>query len=162
MSHIPPAQRMLFIVSALGFFLVLSLLSTAVSTAAPPDLPPRPTVEPTATSVPLPTAVATPIPRQGGTITLQVTNGSRTMWSIVQWQDALGDWHDVEGWRGHLDERTPNGQSKTWWVAPDDLGKGPFRWQIFATETGPLLTTTDPFHLPAAHGQIVTIPAELP
>jgi hypothetical protein len=23
--------------------------------------------------------------------------------AVVQWQDAFGDWHDVDGWRGHLD-----------------------------------------------------------
>jgi hypothetical protein len=47
-------------------------------------------------------------------------------WSVVQWQDINGNWHDVEGWRGTLDS---NGYIR-WWVAAKDFGTGPFRWVI--------------------------------
>jgi len=47
-------------------------------------------------------------------------------WSVVQWQDSAGNWHDVEGWRGTLDS---NGYIR-WWVAAKDFGTGPFRWVI--------------------------------
>jgi hypothetical protein len=47
-------------------------------------------------------------------------------WSVVQWQDVNGNWHDVEGWRGTLDS---SGYIR-WWVAARDFGTGPFRWVI--------------------------------
>jgi len=47
-------------------------------------------------------------------------------WSVVQWQDVNGNWHDVEGWRGTLDS---HGYIR-WWVAAKDFGTGPFRWVI--------------------------------
>ncbi len=47
-------------------------------------------------------------------------------WSVVQWQDVNGNWHDVEGWRGTLDS---SGYIR-WWVAAKDFGTGPFRWVI--------------------------------
>jgi len=47
-------------------------------------------------------------------------------WSVVQWQDSAGNWHDVEGWRGTLDS---TGYIR-WWVAARDFGTGPFRWVI--------------------------------
>ena len=47
-------------------------------------------------------------------------------WSVVQWQDSAGNWHDVEGWRGTLDS---HGYIR-WWVAAKDFGTGPFRWVI--------------------------------
>ncbi len=47
-------------------------------------------------------------------------------WSVVQWQDVNGNWHDVEGWRGTLD----SSGYICWWVAAKDFGTGPFRWVI--------------------------------
>ena len=47
-------------------------------------------------------------------------------WSVVQWQDSAGNWHDVEGWRGTLDSQ---GYIR-WWVDAKDFGTGPFRWVI--------------------------------
>lgn len=156
-----PTRRYLFL-AASACLLLLWLSTTAVSTtAAPTDLPPRPTVAPTATSLPTSTPTpptVTPAPAvQGGFISLHVADGSRTMWSQVQWQDALGEWHDVAGWQGHLDERVPGGRGKTWWVAPEDLGAGPFRWQLFAGEEGDLLGVSEPFGLPEERGEVVVV-----
>jgi hypothetical protein len=47
-------------------------------------------------------------------------------WSVVQWQDSAGNWHDAEGWRGTLD----SSGYICWWVAAKDFGTGPFRWVI--------------------------------
>jgi hypothetical protein len=66
-------------------------------------------------------------------------------WSVVQWQDLQGDWHDVEGWRGRLEF----GGYQRWTVEAKDFGTGPFRWQIRqGGPDGPVLGTSEPFTLP--------------
>ena len=72
------------------------------------------------------------------------------VWTVVQWQDRQGDWHDVEGWRGSLDEIVAGEGKKTWWVYRQDLGKGPFRWQI---HWGPVVVNSQLFHLPQVPGR---------
>ena len=42
-----------------------------------------------------------------------VAPGFQGEWSAVQWQDVNGDWHNVDGWRGTLDEWG----TRRWWVA---------------------------------------------
>jgi hypothetical protein len=87
------------------------------------------------------------------------------LWTEVQWQDDKGEWHAVDGWRGTLDrviekEGVIIGQ-KTWWVAEDALGTGPFRWQVYQDEGGRLLTTSNPFDLPGSDGSTVTLKVPL-
>ena len=48
----------------------------------------------------------------------------------------------------------------TWWVAPADLGKGPFRWQLFDAEGGSLLAVSEAFTLSAGNGQVVAVTVE--
>jgi len=112
----------------------------------------------------------------------------QTLWTIVQWQDHKRHWQDVKGWQGTLDElvnahetsspshriplkqpsnsdrvvslRSPQGY-KSWWVAPGDLGRGPFRWAIYKSEGGTLLHTSEPFNLPATSGERLTIEAPI-
>jgi hypothetical protein len=87
------------------------------------------------------------------------------VWTVIQWQDAWGNWHDVEGWRGTLDgvSITESGGDedvvglKTWWVAESDLGKGPFRWVIYQNEGGQLIGTSEPFQLPNFNGGATTV-----
>jgi hypothetical protein len=75
------------------------------------------------------------------------------IWTVVQWQDTFGDWHDVEGW-----QRTPDdGYQKTWWVAAKDLGTGPFRRAVNRIQSGRLLITSESFYLPEIPGQRVTV-----
>jgi hypothetical protein len=81
-------------------------------------------------------------------------------WTAVEWQNAQGDWYEVEGWRGHLDEAA--GDMKTWWVYPANYGQGPFRWVVYASQNGDQLTVSDPFELPTRHRQVITIEVELP
>lgn len=129
----------------------VSLIFTLALTAAVPaqDLPPRP---------PTPTPERSPL--RGAFITLRAWNASPDAWTVVQWQDALGDWHDVEGWRGRLDDK--GGAEKTWWVAPRDFETGPFRWLVYAEPDGELLGASDAFYLPERTGQVVTVDLVLP
>lgn len=138
----------------------VSLIFTLTLTAAVPasDLPPRP---PTPTPIPTPTPdSAGDAPIRGAFITLRAWNASPDAWTVVQWQDALGDWHDVEGWRGRLDDKV--GVEKTWWVAPRDFETGPFRWLVYAEPGGELLGASDAFYLPERTGQVVTVDLLLP
>jgi hypothetical protein len=125
--------------------------------AAPSALPPRPTpITPTPTALPAVSSIG------GASIQLSVkTVGSLALWTEVQWQDALGGWHTVEGWRGGLDSISNGVGLKTWWVAPGDFGKGPFRWQVYQTTGGILLTTSASFNLPAANRTLVTVNVDL-
>ncbi|MCB9422809.1 MAG: hypothetical protein H6667_23620 [Ardenticatenaceae bacterium] len=126
----------------LGFLLVqvFQMNTTPVVNA----LPPRPTA--------VPSPVHTKL--DGGFLELQIEGSVVAgIWTVVQWQDALGDWHEVTGWQGTLDE----GYTKTWWVGPEDLGTGPFRWEIQLDEA--VLATSEEFSLPAQPGerQLVTV-----
>jgi hypothetical protein len=74
-------------------------------------------------------------------------------WSVVQWQDSAGNWHDVEGWRGLLE-----GGYQRWTVEAKDFNTGLFRWQVRqAGPTGPVLDTSEPFDLPASAYELVTV-----
>lgn len=127
----------------------IPVLTCALLLAAwlPPSalaLPPRPTPEPT---------VPSPKPPNGA-IELTVEAAPVGLWTIVQWQDALGGWHDVEGWQGTLDD----GVHKTWWVDKADYGKGPFRWVVIYGEA---TFTSDSFYLPAYGGEVVRVQVSL-
>ncbi len=92
----------------------------------------------------------TPAPEGGARILLLAGPGYEGLWSVVQWQDGAGAWHDVEGWRGQVE-----GGRKRWWVGPNLYGHGPFRWQIFDREGGRLLLTSPAFDLPESADQML-------
>lgn len=83
---------------------------------------------------------------------------------MVQWQEK-GDWHDVTGWQGTLDQIQPGANGftgiKGWWVAEDDLGTGPFRWVVYHGPGGAPLGTSEPFDLPERTGQSVIVELSL-
>lgn len=79
------------------------------------------------------------------------------MWTVIQWQDAAGNWHTVEGWQGTLDEMVNTEGVKTWWVARPEWGKGPFRWMVYERRGGRLLAPSAPFKLPSAQDQRIGI-----
>jgi hypothetical protein len=87
----------------------------------------------------------------GAYIELRPYSQRETLWTVVQWQDKAGDWHEVEGWRGELDE----GYKKVWWVAPADFNKGPFHWVIFQARGSQILATSEPFYLPHIANEII-------
>ena len=132
-------------------------------------LPPRP-LAPTPTPLPtLPTTVQS-IPA-GAQIELRTRFPTvwpwdeihwQELWTVVQWQDNAGQWHDVIGWRGTPDSISVDAQGnlvghKTWWVAEEDLGRGTFRWLVYREKGGVLLATGDKFTLPAQNGLVTQV-----
>jgi len=135
----------------LGTALILSLLSAlapAGSEASPRALPTRPEDAP-----PPPPGDGDDDDKDdmpdGAHIVLHVPSAPAGVWTIVQWRDSAGGWHDIDGWQGTLDE----GDQKMWWLAPDLFGKGPFRWLVYQGERGRLLATSDSFYLPDSAGE---------
>ncbi|MCK6624301.1 MAG: hypothetical protein L6R45_03905 [Anaerolineae bacterium] len=88
----------------------------------------------------------------GAYIELQTQLAAAGAWSVVQWQDSAGNWHDVEGWRGPLAEG-----NRRWWVAAKDFGTGPFRWALTQGPGGPQLSVSAPFNLPAQANQTLFV-----
>ena len=82
-----------------------------------------------------------------GQIQVQTQPGA---WTVVQWQDGSGKWHDVEGWRTQSGPGTV-----TWAVEEKDLGSGPFRWIGYASN-GRMVATSSSFNLPKA-GQTLNV-----
>ncbi len=74
-------------------------------------------------------------------------------WSVVQWQDPTGGWHDVEGWRSELS----SGDYQRWAVEAKDFSDGPFRWQVTQGLGGAVLGTSESFNLPAGANEIVPV-----
>lgn len=88
----------------------------------------------------------------GAYIELHVQPIQSGLWTAVQWQDSTGDWLDVDGWQGLIE-----GDQKTWWVSRADLGKGPFRWVVFADGTKAHLLGSQEFYLPQNVGEIAKV-----
>lgn len=144
------------------------LLLVALAPGPALALPPRPTAQPTATPTPQPTPVMAPLelrvefPPDWPWASVHWQD----LWTVVQWQDAQGAWHDVEGWQGTLDD-VVSGEAgaimgcKGWWVAQADLGKGPFRWVVAQGKDRPALATSALFNLPGADGVGVTVQVTL-
>jgi len=90
----------------------------------------------------------------------------QNLWTIVQWQDQAGRWHEVSGWQGQLNDVTVGTDgdvvgTAVWWVAKPDLGTGPFRWRVYQGRERRLLATSDPFDLPGTAGETITVRVSL-
>jgi hypothetical protein len=141
----------------LGVLVGLMLLASYSLVVAAPVLPPRP--DPTPTPVP----VTGDGDKEPGTIVLEVEVAAdehrlpSDLWSEVEWVDAQGDWHVVEGWRAPLE----SGYRRVWGVLSRDFGKGPFRWALYAGPEGELLDVSEPFDLPwsrsASVGSVISL-----
>jgi hypothetical protein len=140
------------LIVACGLLCGLVLTSALIAPAPVQALPPRPTPVSTATPTPLPQLYV----RQGGQIELRVQPAQASVWTLIQWQDALGQWHDVDGWQGTL-----AGESQVWWVAPADLGKGLFHWQVYRSRGGQLLAESKSFSLPSHSRETIQIEVTL-
>lgn len=116
---------------------LICLLFAGLAMPALAELPPRPTPV-------IQKPSDEPNRPVGAEIALSVIPAQSGLWSVVEWQDANGDWQQVESWQGTLDA----GQ-KIWWVAQKDFGTGPFRWAVYQSAGGELLGASDPFMLPA-------------
>lgn len=139
------------VLSAFLFSLaILALFTTNIEatgeTGARPTLTPdpRPTVE---SGEPKSDEVT-----RGAYIELHIEPGHLNYWSEVQWQDGLGDWHLVDGWRGSSTE----GEVR-WFLGEKDLGTGPFRWLVYFQENDDLLAVSESFYLPQKVNEIVII-----
>ena len=134
---------------------ILALLSQPLSVQAGPTLPPR---DPPTT--PTPSADKDKGDKDkpaGAYIELQTQIASAGAWSVVQWQDSSGGWHDVEGWRGPL----ADSNNRRWWVAAKDFGKGPFRWAVTQGQGGSLLGVSAPFNLPSGANETLQVVVSL-
>lgn len=131
------------------FFITISL-TIFVPSVALADLPPRPGPSAPSSDPGSDADAGDPI---GGYITLQAPMAPAGIWTVVQWQDQAGGWHDIEGWRGLLDDD----RQKVWWIAPADFGKGPFRWVVYQGQNGKSLTSSSPFYLPSAAYETVSV-----
>jgi len=145
--------------------LVIVLLPLAAQ-AAPAAIPPVPTRPPTPTPTPIASASAQAAPPDGSRIELRVKFSDtwpevgmqwQDLWTVVQWRDDRGYWHNVEGWQGTLDEVQDGVGEKVWWVAEADLGKGPFRWLVYQERDGRLLVASDSFYLPSDVGRVALV-----
>ncbi len=87
-------------------------------------------------------SAAVPVTSGAGEIAVTTTPGSYT---VVQWQDGAGNWHDVPGWRAHA----PSG-TVIWTVEAKDFGAGPFRWVSYTGAGGSVLGVSQTFMLPGA------------
>jgi hypothetical protein len=129
------------------------------------DLPPRPpTPTPTTRPPKKPGTGARASEKAGAWIELRCRRTDESppldwpeLWTAVQWQDAGGRWHDVEGWRGTLDEVADGVGKKVWWVAEKDFGTGPFRWTVRPGYGGDLLAASVSFQLPRAAGETIRV-----
>lgn len=136
--------------SACGFQLVLvcavatifSLSWTAQTVFA---LPPRPDPPPDGGLEP-------ERPVKGGAIELHVEPFGPGIWAVVQWQDGLGAWHDVDGWRGEMEK-----ERVMWYVAPEHFDAGPFRWVVYRGADDEVLATSESFNLPSGSGQVIRV-----
>lgn len=149
-------QTTLFILMVTALWAIQLLVWPPLATQAGPDLPDRDTPTPVSSENSSKEDNDSSNSPVGAYIELNALAVPARVWTIVQWQDNAGDWRDVEGWQGTLDQ----GNKKTWWVAAKDFGQGPFRWTIYDGAGGPMLAASAPFYLPDQANQTVTI--ELP
>jgi hypothetical protein len=144
-------NTILLTLAVIAGFLLLWMWNSTLTQADSGVLPPRATPKPTSgnnghdsdhSGSPL-----------GGYIELKTQPTQPGRWTVVQWQDSQGNWHNVEGWRTHANSA---GQVR-WWVAPAQFGQKPFRWQVFESQGGALLNSSQIFTLPAKTNDIVNV-----
>ena len=146
MNYIQKSDRVRTRLILIAGMIASALLFPSLAAATSPDLPPRPQASPTVPA--------------GGLIELifRFDPGSAsaaTNWqTLVQWQDGLGGWHDVEGWRGTADELHSDWGRKAWWLGEAHFGTGPFRWVIYGDDANKPIAVSDSFYMPRANGHV--------
>ena len=93
----------------------------------------------------------------GAFIELQAQPLRPGLWTRIQWQDALGGWHDIDGWQGSFN---PD-QRVLWYVGEEHLGDGPFRWLVYESQGGDLLAVSQSFDLPSRGGEVLRVEVSL-
>ena len=139
------------LIIGLGYALLAAIWLPEAQAALPPR--PQPTSVPPPDSHDSDSTSSNDNGSEGGYIELQMQSAQLNLWTIVQWEDAVGNWHNVDSWQGTLDE----GNRKIWWVAKADFDKGPFRWTVLQGQAGKLLAASESFHLPHIANERVRI-----
>ncbi len=111
------------------------------------------------TPTPVPMATREPV---GAYIELRLIPPDPALWTQVEWQDGLGEWHRVDGWQGPIDGARQGVGWKRWWLAADLFGRGPFRWAVLNEREGEVIASSDPFTLPTGSNLVLVIPVSLP
>lgn len=93
----------------------------------------------------------------GAHIELHASAAPPDAWTVVQWQNSMGRWQDVDGWQGRLD----GADQKVWWVAQRYFGSGPYRWLVYASQGGRPMGMSQSFYLPKAAHQTVSVAVSL-
>jgi hypothetical protein len=83
------------------------------------------------------------------------------LWTVVQWLDGLGNWHDVDSWEGTPASASANGTHMVWKVDDSLLGRGPFRWIIEQGTGGAISGASASFYLPHDAGEGVPVTVTL-
>lgn len=99
---------------------------------------------------PRPDPPSTSDPNVGAGIELSVSGVASPYYAIVQWQDGLGDWHNVDSWRGEVEN-----DRVIWYVSPDLFGKGPFCWVVYRDQE--TLGISESFTMPLAANTLVRV-----
>lgn len=155
-------NRALGVFCVVGIMLIGLVLPVFASAAGLP-LPPRPNPKPTVVvdvekeEPPSPTLITLSVGLTPGVLGKGVD--PEALWTVVQWQDALGEWHAVEGWAGPLDTIDATHGEKSWGVAHRNFGESPFRWLVYAKQGGTLVAATETFMLPSSSGRVLTVQA---
>lgn len=90
-------------------------------------------------------------------ITVYVPDAPALSKVAVQWQDGLGQWHDVQSWQGDLDRSSVNDTPFKRWTVSANYGNGPFRWVIY-NELGDEVWGISPsFNLPERAGLEISL-----
>lgn len=151
------------LILATGIFLIILGIGASAgepsrTTASDLDLPPRPTLTPTPTPMPPPGTAAIELHAQFGQDPPLTGSQLAALWTVVQWQDGSGNWHDAADWRGPFDELFDSWGRKVWGVTAEHFGQGPFRWVVTDQQGGSVvLGTSQAFYLPQAAGDVVVV-----
>ncbi|MBI5879549.1 MAG: hypothetical protein HZB53_18010 [Chloroflexi bacterium] len=81
----------------------------------------------------------------------------RALWTIVQWQDGTGQWHDVDNWQGAPKGNPGDAYHQAYAIDERNYGKGPFRWIVRTTKGSTDAAVSQPFNLPRNTSEAVRI-----
>ena len=145
--------KLTILLSVLAFGVLGLLVFARAGVADFAQLPPRPGDPPGETPPPAEQPAQPAV--KGGFIALTMEGYTPDHWVTVQWHDGKDTWYTVSGWQGNFDHEG----KVLWWVAPEDMGKGPFRWAVLSGVNGRQLAVSDNFHLPSR--DMETVRAEI-
>jgi hypothetical protein len=91
----------------------------------------------------------------------EIDSSWQPLYTVVQWQDNDGVWHDVQGWQSQLLVPEEQPAVQTWAVAPSHFGRGPFRWLVFDREMREVLGVSTTFYLPQTPNTAVSVEIDL-